>query len=391
MKPLQGVTVVEFSTMITAAFSSMMLAEQGARVIKVEPPDIGDPMRYIGTAKGGISSLFANCNRGKESVEIDLKTARGQALAQQLIADADVVIHNYRPGVMDSLNLGSERLRGTNKRLIYVAISGFGLQGSLRNAPAYDSIVQAHAGMTDSQGMGEQTFIRNLMCDKLTAYTTCQAVTTGLYTREKSGMGQHIDISMLDASIAFMFPDAYQNHTLLDEDVVTLPLLTHAIHKLTLTRDGIITIAGATDEQRAGIVKAVNKEHLLEDPRFNSLKALVTNAQEFYAELEKAFLALSTEEALSRLSANDVPSARCHSLKEVLDQEQVHANNTIEIVEHPRMGKMRVVRPPIRFGGEQLPVGSPSPALGEQTEAVLREHGLNDQQLEALKAERVIR
>ena len=174
--------------MITAALASMMLAEQGARVIKVEPSDSGDPMRYIGARKGDISSLFAGCNRGKESIKIDLKTEAGQAVIRDMASQVDVVIHNFRPGTMESLNLGCDALRTINPRLIYMAISGFGTEGPLRRAPAYDPIIQAHSGMAATQG-GDNSpaFIRSLLCDKITAYTACQAVTSALFARERSG------------------------------------------------------------------------------------------------------------------------------------------------------------------------------------------------------------
>ena len=170
MKPLEGITILEFSTMITAALASMMLAEQGAKVIKVEPSDQGDPMRYIGARKGDISSLFAGCNRGKESIKIDLKSEAGQAVIRDMVSQVDVVIHNFRPGKMDSLNLGCDALRAINPKLVYMAISGFGTEGPLRHAPAYDPIIQAHTGMAATQGSDESpAFIRSLLCDKITA------------------------------------------------------------------------------------------------------------------------------------------------------------------------------------------------------------------------------
>ncbi len=158
MKPLEGIKVLEFSTMVTAAFAAMMMAEQGASVIKVEPPDIGDPMRHLATGKGGISALFANCNRRKQSIRINLREPDGQDLARRLAQHADVLLHNFRPGVMDRLKLGSERLRQSNPRLVYVAISVFGTLGPLKGAPAYDPIIQAHPGFAASQGRGHPTF-----------------------------------------------------------------------------------------------------------------------------------------------------------------------------------------------------------------------------------------
>ena len=304
MKPLEGVTVLEFSTMITASLAAMMMAEQGARVIKVEPIDMGDPMRYIGTSKGGISSLFANCNRGKESIRVDIKTEAGQTMLSDLINDVDVVIHNFRPGVMDKLNLGSEKLRGLNPKLIYMAISGFGHQGPLSAAPAYDPVIQAHTGMTAAQGTDAPEFIRSLMCDKLTGYTACQAITSALYMREKTQVGQHIDLSMLDAGLFFMFPDVYQNHTLLDDDIEVQPLLTDLLYQLTQTSDGGITMSAATDKQRAGVLIAVGMEHLMQDDRFNTMEALFANMEAYRAILSDAFVAMTTDQALQKLQAS---------------------------------------------------------------------------------------
>lgn len=384
MKPLEGVTILEFSTMITASFAAMMMGEQGARVIKVEPVEMGDPMRYIGTAKGGISSLFANCNRGKESIRVNIKDEAGQSLIRKMVEDVDVVIHNFRPGVMDKLNLGSEALRELNPRLINMAISGFGNTGPLSKAPAYDPVIQAHTGMTAAQGAGSHAFIRNLMCDKLTAYTACQAVTGALYQREKTGEGQHIDLSMLDAGLFFLFPDAYQNHTLLDEDVEVQTLLTDLLYELTLTKDGGLTISAANEKQRAGVMRALGKESMMDDPRFNTLEALMVNIDAYRSSLEEAFLALTTEEALARLQENDVPCARCFTLDEALAQDQLVANDSFEVQQHPAMGSIRSMKMPARFGGEVLEPGGPCPAHGENTSTVLASFGHKDETIQAL-------
>ena len=385
MKPLEGITILEFSTMITASLAAMMLGEQGARVIKVEPVDMGDPMRYIGTGKGGISSLFANCNRGKQSVRVNIREAAGQELIREVAGQVDILLHNFRPGVMDKLNLGSERLRANNKDLIYMAISGFGRSGPLSSAPAYDPVIQAHSGMTAAQGRDEPQFIKNLMCDKLTAYTACQALTTALYVRERTGEGQHIDLSMLDAGMFFLFPDAYQNHTLLDDDVDVQPLLSDLLYELTLTSDGGLTVAAATDAHRAGVLKALEMESLMGDERFNSLEKLMRNFEEFRATLADAFLKLTTDEALKKLQEHEVPCARCHTLDEALGQEQLVANESIEVQKHPLMGDMRVFRSPARFGGKALEVGAPAPAHGEHTDAALASFGIDAGRLAALR------
>ncbi|MGI9322487.1 MAG: CaiB/BaiF CoA transferase family protein, partial [Pseudomonadales bacterium] len=311
MKPLEGITILEFSTMITASFAAMMMAEQGARVVKVEPIEAGDPMRYIGSAKGGIASLFANCNRGKQSIRVNLKDEAGQALIRELIPAVDIVMHNYRPGVMDRLGLGSEQMRALNQRLVYVAISGFGKEGPLKDAPAYDPIIQASAGLTAAQGGGgTPAFFKSLVCDKITAYTACQAATAALYVREKTGEGQHIDLSMLDAGLFFIFPDGFQNHTLLDEDAEVGPLLTDIIYEVTLTKDGAIAISAGTQEQQMRSLDAIGLTHLMADPRFDSIDNLVKNMEAFRELVESAYLELTTEEAVQRLRDADVPCAK---------------------------------------------------------------------------------
>ena len=376
MKPLDNINVLEFSTMVTASLAAMMMAEQGASVIKIEPLELGDPMRYIGTAKGGISALFANCNRGKQSIRINLRAGEGRELAARLAERADVLMHNFRPGVMERLNLGSDRLRQINPRLINMAITGFGKAGPLKDAPAYDPIIQAHAGFAASQGTEKPVFIRNLMCDKITAYTALQAVTAALLTRERTGEGQHIDLSMLDAGLFFLFPDAFMNETLLDDDVIRQPRLADVAYDLTPTRDGAIALSAATMAQRKGVLRALGLEQLISDERFSTAERLTANLGEFRAILQEAFATHGTDEILARLLELDVPAAKCLDLAGVLSQPQLTANGTIELCDHPLMGTMRIVRSPAEFGGRRLPPATPAPAHGEHTDAVLSALGV---------------
>ena len=384
MKPLEGVTVIELSTMITASFAAMMLAEQGARVIKIEPVEMGDPMRYFGDSKGGVSGLFANCNRGKESIRLNLKDEAAQDIVKQLAKKADVLLCNFRPGVMDKLNLGSDVLRVSNSKLIYAAISGFGTVGPLANQPAYDPVVQAHIGVTENQGGDQAEFVRNLMCDKITAYTACQAVTAALFIREKTGEGQHIDISMLDAGLFYMFPDGFMSATLLDDDVIK-GIHLRDMYKPVETLDGQITVAAATQKQIFGIVQALGRMDLLTEEGIPKLLTILETEDEFANMTAAFFAALSTEEALSRLQAADVPCASCLGLEAAIAQPQVVANNSIEVVEHETLGQMRAVRSPARFHGEQLSFSSPCPLHGEHTEAILSELGVSAEEITTLR------
>ena len=390
MKPLEGVTILEFSTMITASFAAMQMCEQGARVIKVEPLDVGDPLRYIGASKGGISSLFANCNRGKEAIRVDIKSAQGQALIQEIVPNVDIVIHNFRPGVMDKLGLGSDTLRALNPRLIYTAISGFGNTGPKSSAPAYDPIIQAQSGITATQGKGEPAFFRTLICDKITAYTACQAVTAALYVREKTGEGQHIDLSMLDAGLFFIFPDGFQNHTLLDEDVPPQPLLIDILYDLTVTKDGAVTISAGTPDQQMRSLISMGMEHLLVDERFDSMDKLVANIDTFKSLVAAEYLKYTTDEVIAKMQEADVPCARCLDKDEVLAQEQLQANGSIEVIDHPLMGSMRIIKAPPRFGGEALEPGAPSPEHGQHTRDVLTSFNLDNQRIEGMFGDGVV-
>ena len=391
MKPLEGITILEFSTMITAALASMMLAEQGARVIKVEPIDTGDPMRYIGARKGDITSLFAGCNRGKESIKVDLKSEAGQAVIHEMMPNIDVVIHNFRPGTMDTLNLDFETLQAMNPQLVYMAISGFGTEGPLRRAPAYDPIIQAQCGMAATQGSDESpTFIRSLLCDKITGYTACQAVTSALFARERTGNGQMIDLSMLDSGLFFMFPDGFQNHALLEEDTTPGGLLIDMLYDLTLTKDGGITVAAANQEMQGRMLSAIGLLHLLQDERFDSMAKLVENLHIFRELVAEKCMGYTSDELLALLRAVEVPCAKCLTRDEVLAQEQLSANDSVSIVDHPHLGKIRIVRAPPRFGGERLEPSRPTPAHGEHTDDVLASFGVTVDRIEALRSEGVL-
>ncbi len=388
--PLEGIKVVEFSTMITASLAAMMMAEQGAEVIKVEPIEMGDPMRYLGTGKGDLSGLFANCNRGKQSIRVNLKAREGRAIVEKIVSGADVLINNFRPDVMDKLGLGSDDLRAANDQLIYVAISGFGTDGPMRNAPAYDPVIQARSGMASLQGAQSPTFVRTLMCDKITAYTASQAATAALFQRERTGKGQHIDLSMLDASLSFIYPDGYMNHTLLDSDVEIKPLLADLIYNPILTRDGALTVSTATQQQRSGVFRAVGRAGLIDDRRFNTLDAMLLNIEAYQQTMTDAFAALDSDDAIKRLQENDVPCAKCLSAEEVISDDQLAANQSFAIIEHPKMGTLRVMLPAAKFQGIRAEPGSPSPSHGEHTVQVLTSIGTSADTIEELKRSGVI-
>ena len=391
MKPLESVTILEFSTMITASLASMMMAEQGARVIKVEPMEMGDPMRYIGARKADISALFANCNRGKESLRIDLKSAEGVETIKAMIPAVDVVIHNFRPGVMDKLGLGSECLRSINPKLIYTAISGFGTKGPLSGAPAYDPMIQAHAGVAAAQGRGDQpAFMRTLLCDKITGYTACQAVTSALFMRERVGEGQHLDLSMIDSGLFFIFLDGFQNDTLLSDDHERGPLLIDILYDPWLCSDGSVIISLGSYEIQRRFLTAIDMSQLLEDPRFDSFENQIRNIRELKSLVAPRCASLTCDDMVDRLRLADVPCAKVMTREEVLSQEQLAANGTVEIYDHPVAGLSRRVLSPPLFGGERLEAGRGAPTHGQHTDSVLQSFGLSDERVQHLRNKAVI-
>ena len=386
MQPMTGVNVLEFSTMITASFAAMMLGEQGANVIKVEPIELGDPMRFLGTQKGGISALFANCNRGKKSLRIDIKSADGKKIIEELVAETDVVLCNYRPGVMDKLGLGSEHLRSINPKLIYCGVSGFGTEGPERGTPAYDPVIQAQSGFAAVQGAGKEgpEFVRNLTCDKVTAYTACQAVTAALFHRERTGEGQNIDLSMMDAGLFFLFPDGFMHRTLLDEDVEHAMPLSELLYDLTITKDGGITMSAANQAQQVGLMTALDMLHLFADERFNSAEKLIANIGDLREILAAAFLEYETEPLLAKLKEHDVPAAKCMDYDEVLGHVQYKANHSIDQFDHPLMGNMIRVKSPAKFNSERIEPGDASPAHDEHTVEILRSIGRSEEEISAM-------
>ena len=372
-QPLAGIKVVEFSTMITASLAAMMFAQQGADVIKVEPPGIGDPMRWLGSQKAGISGLFNNCNRAKRSITLDLKSEEGVAAARKLCLDADIVIHNYRPGVMDRLGLGSEELRTEKPELIYCAITGFGHEGPMAGRPAYDHVVQAMAGFMTLQGHPDDfAYVKTLICDKVTAYTAAQAITAALFARERIGEGQHIDLSMLESCIAFLWPDGGMHVTLLGEDVAHGAPFADYYQYPVRTTDGAVAFAAMTDEHWDVVFDALKRSDLKTVEKYKGLANRSVHMGELAQIVAKEKPGLSTEEMVNLLAKQDVPAAACIALKDLPDNEQIVALAAFEKEDHALLGTVRNVGAPQRFGGRRLPPSGESPALGQHTDEILK-------------------
>jgi crotonobetainyl-CoA:carnitine CoA-transferase CaiB-like acyl-CoA transferase len=384
-QPLAGIKVIELSNMITCSLAAMTMSSQGAQVIKVEPPKMGDKMRPLGTQKNGVSGFFHNCNRGKRSLAIDLKSSAGIKAVKELAMQSDVLLHNYRPGVMDRLGLGSEVLRKLNSRLIYVAVSGFGTKGPMADLPAFDHVIQGLAGFTDLQSSEENSFdfIKTFICDKVTAYTVGQAATAALLARATTNEGQHIDISMLHACLAFMWPDGMMHKTLKDDDRFKMSPGSDYFETINY-KDGGVAVAPLSDEHWKTLLPMLGYPELLNTPLYASIASRMTNMDQVMKVLREPRNDIGVEKAIEILTAADVPCSPCTKRDDLENVEQIKAIGALETYVTKTMGELTVATPPILFEGKKTSPAEPSPLLGEHGKEILQELGWEKSLIDAL-------
>jgi crotonobetainyl-CoA:carnitine CoA-transferase CaiB-like acyl-CoA transferase len=388
--PLAGVRVVEMAAIVSAPYASMVLADQGAEVVKIEEPGIGDLIRAL-PGGGGLNGLFANVNRGKRSVVLDTKQPAGRQAVLDLVAGADVFIENYRPGALDRLGLGEPDLRAVRQDLIHVSVSGFGPTGPYVQRRVYDPIIQALTGYAAIQLNPEAPIpdlVRNALCDKATSLTTAQAVTAALFARERGASGQHIDVPMLDAALAFFWPDGMMCHTMLSEDATQGVPLSQALN-ITHTNDGQLVYFAAGQDQWEGLLRALGREDLLTDPG-GDLAARAANMVKAGEMVAATFLKWNTGEILVRLDAEGVPCAPVLTLDEVIEDPQIRHNEMISVRHHPTAGPIRQARPAARFSATQPEEAPLAPLYGEHTDEVLSDLGYPPERIEALRGAGVI-
>ena len=384
-QPLAGIKVIELSNMITCSLAAMTMSSQGAQVIKVEPPIMGDKMRPLGTQKNGVSGFFHNCNRGKRSLAVDLKSNAGIKAVKELVMQSDVLLHNYRPGVMDRLGLGSEVLRKLNPRLIYVAVSGFGTKGPMADLPAFDHVIQGLAGFTDLQSSEENSFdfIKTFICDKVTAYTVGQAATAALLARASTNEGQHIDISMLHACLAFMWPDGMMHKTLKDEDRFKMSPGSDYFETINY-KDGGVAVAPLSDEHWKALLPMLGYPELINTPLYASIASRMTNMDQVMTVLREPRNDIGVKKAMEILIAADVPCSPCTKRDDLESIDQIKAIGALETYVTKTMGELTVTTPPILFEGKKTSQAQPSPLLGEHSKEILQELGWKQSFIDSL-------
>ena len=346
--PLSGFRILDMSRVLSGPVATALLADQGADVIKVEPP-AGDIIRAMGGAELGPGFLTAN--RGKRSIALDLKSEAGINVVKRLAQDADVFIQNFRPGAIEGMGLGPEVIREINPKLLYVSVSGFGEEGPYAHKRVYDPVIQALSGLADMQAANENDrprLVRTVIPDKTTGLTVAQAITAGLLERERSGQGQHIRVAMLDAVISFLWPEALGGLTMVGKEAnVKRGQRTRDL--IYETQDGYITAGAISDKEWQGMCDALEKPEWLEDERFNTTSARVRNAP---LRLEMTAEVLKTNSSaywLERMDSRSVPCAPVLSRPQVIEQEQVKVNALLFEYDHPGLGRVRQPRSAAQF------------------------------------------
>src|SRR6266852_3508089 len=309
--PLHGYRVVDLTSNVSGPLATMILGDQGADVIKVEPPDGGDATRAGSNRRAGFTASFLNNNRNKRSIVLDLKTAAGLEALMRLVAGADVLVQNFRPGVADRLGVGEDAVRAVSPKIVYVSISGFGERGPFAAKPAYDPVIQGFSGLATVQAGSDEArprLLRTILPDKLTAITASQAITAALLARARTGEGQHVRLSMLEAVVAFLWPSDMSAQTFVGEEPVRQEAAS-AIDLIYETADGYITAAVVTDRQWLGLTRALEKPQWLEDERFKTPALRARNIDARLRMTQDVLIGRPSGEWLDRLTRADVPCA----------------------------------------------------------------------------------
>ena len=368
--------------MVSGPIATMILADQGADVIKIESP-AGDHMRRVGTKHKGMTSSFLTCNRGKRSMCVDVKQSKGLALVLELVKSADVLVQNFRPGVIERMGLGEDRVRELKPDIIYLSISGFGKNGPHAHQRVYDPVIQALSGLADvqrDQKTGVPRMVRTIICDKTTALTAAHAITTALFYREKTGEGQTMDLAMLDTMVGFLWPETMGSLSFVgkEQDPAHSQKSPDLVFK---TADGYITAGANSDSEWEGMCNALNRPDLICDPRFKTAQARSENIAQRRQIVSDEISSWVSEEILERFDLGGVASAPILTRIELINNPQIVENNILTIIKDEILGDVRVPRPPVQHSGQPTYVRKLAPFQGADNRALMLELGYKEPEI----------
>ena len=394
--PLAGITIVDLSRVLSGPYCTMLAADMGARVIKIEHVGRGDDTRAWGPPfQGGESAYYLSINRNKESVALDFKRPDGRAILDRLIAKADVLVENFRPGTLDASGLGYATLGTRHPRLIYVSISGFGQNGPRKDEPGYDAVVQAEGGLMSITGMPDGPAVRLgvAIADIASGMFAFQGLLLALIARARTGRGQWVDVGLLDSVTALLTYQA-SRHFATGE----IPAragnrhLTIAPYETFDTADGVLVLAVGNDSLWQRFCRAAGLDDLSLDERFATNAGRVTNYAALQPALARLFATRTLDDWIALLRDSGVPCGGVRSVDEVLRDPQILAREMVASVDHPALGPIRMLGIPVKLSGTPGTVRTHPPRLGEHTKSVLHEDlGMDDGQIRGLADRGVVR
>ena len=393
-RPLDGVRVIDLSRVMSGPFCTAMLADLGAEVIKIEMPGVGEDSRHLGPFQDGESAYFMLLNRGKKSMTLNLKSDRGRAILHELVAQSDVLIENFRPGVAARLGIDYDSLKLANPRLVYASISGFGQDGPLAGRPAYDLVVQAMSGLMDVTGArgGPPTAIGESFADVCAGMFAAWGISTALFDRERTGRGRHLDIAMLDSMVSMMLTvfglQPYSDRA--PKRVGSRHPVTYPVDVFE-AKDGHVVMVVISDRAFRAFGKAIGRPDLADDPRFLTNADRNANEDALKAIIEDWMAARNSGDIVAAMDEAGIPAAPVLSVADVADSEHIAHRDMISTVEHPKLGPVPLMHQPVRFSDTDRSFQRPPPALGEHTRELLAGLlGIGDADFDALAEDDVI-
>lgn len=394
MKPLENLVVLDLSRVLAGPYCTMMLADFGANIIKIEPPEVGDDSRAFGPFIGKESVYYMSLNRNKRSITLNFKEQEARDLFKEMVKKADVVVENYRPGTMEKFGLGYDVLKEINPKIIYAACSGFGHSGPYMDKPAYDIVVQAMGGIMSITGAenGEPTRVGASVGDIIAGLFTAYGVVTALYNRAVTGIGQKVDVGMLDCQVAVL-ENAMARY--LSSGIVPKPLGNRhpsitPFQSFTAS-DGFFIVGAGNDRLWEKLTTLLGRQDLTKDPRFVNNGKRTENVKELGAILDNIFKDKTIKEWLELLEAAGIPCAPINTVDKVINDPQVNFRNMIVESEHPVAGKIKMAGVPVKMSETPGAVERPAPLLGQHTEEILKEFfDFSPEQVKGLQDRKVL-